>query len=453
MKELDNVAAVTDWRRIERLFHNIHTESRAGQLAWPPLMMFKVIPPMKNKIRAISVLMMLSLVIACGGRKGIDDVPYSVQSMSISSDATQALLLYCDRKYMQRVIGHQCGTALYDIKKKRFVGIYRAAQNDFKIRWATFSADNQRIAFSAQYQDYDWPLAIMQADGSGMRILTERRKGTVALRPSFSNRGDKLIYAMTSDTYYNYSAKEKKRASSWVSWPSYHEIAIDGSGYRRLTPFKMYVYGRPRYLPNDQDFIFNGEVLRAIDRKSSWVAEEERLKKGAGSNRLFSFTAYRNLYGDNNIFIMGPNAGYRYAPAMPDLPVKFHYNRYPEFIDDYRFLFSASGDDFIDQIVVYDRRAQQARRLRMIGDEFGVDDINALTNSKRRKMRLWRYFHLDYAHQANAMGYVLSNLVTREAHLKVMALDGYAVTDAGLYEARKKMNAGEYTPKIIIVGE
>ncbi len=42
MKELDNVAALIDWRRIERLFDNIHT-SRVGQLAWPPVMMFKVL--------------------------------------------------------------------------------------------------------------------------------------------------------------------------------------------------------------------------------------------------------------------------------------------------------------------------------------------------------------------------------------------------------------------------
>ena len=34
LKELDNVAALIDWRRIERLFDNIHT-SRVGQLAWP----------------------------------------------------------------------------------------------------------------------------------------------------------------------------------------------------------------------------------------------------------------------------------------------------------------------------------------------------------------------------------------------------------------------------------
>ena len=389
---------------------------------------------MQNKlIRAVIVLMMLSVLMACGGRKGPHNVPYTVRDLSISSDATQALLQYCDKKYMQRVFGYLCGTMLYDIKKKRFVSIYLAAGNDFEIRWAAFSADSQRISFSAQYQDYDWPLAIMQPDGSGMKILTERRKGTVTLFPLFSNSGDKLIYAMTSDTYYSYSPEEKKRARSVVSWVSYHEIAIDGSKYKRLTPFYMYDYGKPQYLPNDQDFIFYGESFHHIDRKSNWVAEGK-------------FTR------GNNLYIMGPNAGYRYVPAMPDLPVKFHNQRYPVWINDHQFLFKAGGDNFIDKIVVYDRRHQQARQLRMIGDEFGVDDLNTLTSSERRRMKLWRYLYLDYARQANAVGYILLDLDTLESHLKVMDLDGYSVTDAGLYEAREKMLAGEYTPEIIIVG-
>ena len=391
---------------------------------------------MQNKlIRAVIVLMMLSVLIACGGRKSHHNVPYTVRSMSISSDATQALLYYCDRKYMQRVIGYLCGTVVYDIKKKRFVSIYRAAGNDFEIGWAEFSADDQRIAFSAEYQDYDWPLAIMQADGSGMKILTERRKGTVTLIPAFSNSGDKLIYTSTSDTYYNYSPEKKKWAKSVVSWVSYHEIAIDGSKHKRLTPVRMYYYGTHHYLPNDQDFIFYGEGFHPIDRMSNWVAEGQ-------------FTGY----GDNNLYIMGPNAGYRYVPAMPDLPVKFHNPRYPVWINDHQFLFSADGDDFIGKIVVYDRRHQQARQLRMIGDEFGVDDLNTLTSSERRRMKLWRYHDLSYARQANAVGYILFDYDTREGHLKVMDLDGYSVTDAGLYEAREKMNAGEYTPEIIIVG-
>ncbi|MBU0484383.1 MAG: hypothetical protein KKB30_07715 [Proteobacteria bacterium] len=102
--------------------------------------------------------------------------------------------------------------------------------------------------------------------------------------PSFSPDEKRLIYAQAN--------RERKSGQTRFSDWDIYELDIDTGQERRLTNYEFFLIGSPFYLPDGKKFIFSGDAPSRFLGKVGREANE----------------AYKKLYQDNTIFILGNGA-------------------------------------------------------------------------------------------------------------------------------------------------
>ncbi len=187
----------------------------------------------------------LLLTILAGCSSLFDDKD-SISELSFSHDGKKVVFDRCKKK--------GCQIQVYDLE----TGELAAYQSPKGVRWTMgkYSYDGRRIAISiipitpgGLYLN-GMQIAVMDADGKNLKIVTT---GTGAkLYPTFSHNRKKILYARAATI----RTKGGTPASGYDAW----EVNLETGEQTRLTFYEYYYLGNLTYFPDDERFIFWGEM-------------------------------------------------------------------------------------------------------------------------------------------------------------------------------------------------
>lgn len=190
-----------------------------------------------------------------------------------SPDASKLLLNYCEKK-----IG--CAFGYYDFSLKRFIPIVPPDKGQ---GWGAggFSGDGKKIVVTVLRQSENGKygqIAIVDLETKKGVELTHEEAYRQA--PSFSHDGKKILFARAN--------RERTSGMTRFSDWDIYEVDLGTGSEKRLTQYDFFSVSSPAYLPDDRRFIFSGEAPSGFEDES-----------GKGD-----YKAYRNKFGDNDIFIL-----------------------------------------------------------------------------------------------------------------------------------------------------
>lgn len=154
---------------------------------------------------------------------------------------------------------------IYDLEKES-LNAYKPPKNEV---WAMakYSKDGKNIVFlsipviDGKQNLRNAQITIMDIDGTNMKKIT--RTSDLKLYPSFSHSGEKVIFCKAD-------IREKGRTP--VAGFDVYEVDINSGIESRLTWFKFFSMGQPKYLPGDRQFM----VAAEYPSQNPGMTEEER---------------------------------------------------------------------------------------------------------------------------------------------------------------------------------
>jgi hypothetical protein len=195
----------------------------------------------------ISIFILVALMISTGGCSAMQKEEDTISNLSFSHDGKKVVFDRCQNK--------GCQIQIYDLE----TGELAAYQSPKGERWTMgkYSYDGKRIAFSVfpitSNDDLDlgnMQIAVMDADGKNYKKVTT---GTGAkLYPTFSHNGKRILYACAA----RIREEGKTPAADYDAW----EVNLETGEQTRLTFFEYFYMGNLTYFPDDERFIYYGEL-------------------------------------------------------------------------------------------------------------------------------------------------------------------------------------------------
>ena len=212
-----------------------------------------------------------------GGCMSVLDTKDSISNLSFNHDGKKVVFDRCR--------AGSCQIQVYDLD----TGELAACQSPKGERWTMgkYSYDGKRITFSVipvsftgQLDLGQMQIAVMDADGKNYRKVTTGFGAK--LYPTFSHNGKKILYACAA------RIREKGRtpAAQYDAW----EVNLETGEQTQLTFFKYYYMSNLTYFPDDERFIYNGEMPTAFPGlkplKDDSVNNQEMIKQGQSKNTI-----------------------------------------------------------------------------------------------------------------------------------------------------------------------
>ncbi|PKN65259.1 MAG: hypothetical protein CVU54_18885 [Deltaproteobacteria bacterium HGW-Deltaproteobacteria-12] len=167
-----------------------------------------------------------------------------------------------------------CQIQVYDLETGELAA-YQSPQNE---RWTMgkYSYDGKRIAFSVipikPNDELDlgaMQIAVMDADGKNYKKVTTGHGAK--LYPAFSHNGKKILYACAA----RIREKGKTPAADYDAW----EVDLTTAKQTRLTYFEYFYMGYLTYFPDDERYIYYGELPAVCEGVRSYQNETAFRKK------------------------------------------------------------------------------------------------------------------------------------------------------------------------------
>lgn len=182
----------------------------------------------------------------------------TVQKKEIKDTISNLSFSYDGKKVFFDRCRDECQIQVYDLETGELAA-YQSPNNE---RWtmARQSYDGKKIALSVMpiidgYLDLsEMQIAIMDTDGKNYKKVTT---GSGAkLYPVFSHSGTKVLYARAA-----FIRKQGRTpASQYDAW----EVDLESGAQTQLTFFKYYYMGNLTYFPDDERFIYYGDMPMAF---------------------------------------------------------------------------------------------------------------------------------------------------------------------------------------------
>ena len=179
------------------------------------------------------------------------DVKDSISNLSFNHDGKKVVFDRCR--------DGSCQIQVYDLETGELAA-YQSPKNE---RWTMgkYSYGGKRITFSVIPIDSkgnlnlgEMQIAVMDADGKNYRKVTTGQGAK--LYPTFSHSGKKILYACAA----RIREKGKTPAADYDAW----EVNLETGEQTQLTFFEYFYMSNLTYFPDDERFIYYGELPDAF---------------------------------------------------------------------------------------------------------------------------------------------------------------------------------------------
>ena len=195
----------------------------------------------------VFVIITFLIMPSTGGCFAMIDVKDSISNLSFNHDGKKVVFDRCR--------GESCQIQVYDLETGELAA-YQSPKNE---RWTMgkYSDDGKKITFSVIPVSFTGSLdlgqmqiAVMDADGKNHKKVTTGPGAK--LYPTFSHNGKKILYACAA------RIREQGRtpAAQYDAW----EVNLETGEQTQLTYFKYFYMGNLNYFPDDERFIYYGEL-------------------------------------------------------------------------------------------------------------------------------------------------------------------------------------------------
>jgi tricorn protease-like protein len=204
----------------------------------------------------ISVLLLASL----GGCFAMLNDKDTISELSFSHDGKKVVFDRCREG--------ECKIQVYDLETGELAA-YQSPKNE---QWTMgkYSYDGKRLTFSVfpikpkgGLDLGNMQIAVMDADGKNLKKVTTGPGAK--LYPTFSHNGKKILYACAA--YIR--EKGKTPAAQYDAW----EVNLDTGEQTQLTFFKYFYMGYLSYFPDDERYIYYGELPEVFEGVKSYQNE------------------------------------------------------------------------------------------------------------------------------------------------------------------------------------
>jgi len=206
----------------------------------------------KAALSCITIFILIILMTSSGGcmAKLVEEKD-SIDNLSFSHDGKSVVFDRCKND--------GCQIQVYNLETGELAA-YQSPKNE---RWTMgkYSYDGKRITFSVIPKKPEGGLdlgnmqiAVMDADGKNYKKVTTGPGAK--LYPAFSHDGKKILYACAA--YIR--KKGKTPAAQYDAW----EVNLGTGEQTQLTFFKYFYMGNLTYFPDDERFIYYGELPEAF---------------------------------------------------------------------------------------------------------------------------------------------------------------------------------------------
>lgn len=212
----------------------------------PNILMKKVV------LCCITTFILMTLMISMGGCSAMLDDKDTISELSFSHDGKKVVFDRCRNE--------GCQIQVYDLETGELAA-YQSPKNE---RWTMgkYSYDGKKIAFSVipikpkgGLELGEMQIAVMDADGKNFRKVTTGHGAK--LHPAFSHSGKKVLYARAA----HIREKGRTPAAQYDAW----EVDLAMGAETQLTFFEYYYLGYLTYFPDDERFIYWGEMPGVVD--------------------------------------------------------------------------------------------------------------------------------------------------------------------------------------------
>lgn len=206
----------------------------------------------KAVLRCITTFILIILMTSIGGCFSMFEDKDTINNLSFAPDGKKVLLDRCHK------IG--CQIQVYNLETGELV----AYKSPLMERWTMgkYSDDGKRITFSVipikitgGLDLGGMQIAVMDANGKNFKKVTTGPGAK--LYPIFSHNGKKILYACAA--YIR--EKGKTSAADYDAW----EVNLETGEQTRLTFFEYFYMGNLTYFPDNERFIYYGELPNLFD--------------------------------------------------------------------------------------------------------------------------------------------------------------------------------------------
>ncbi len=220
----------------------------------------------KAVLYCLTTFIFLNLMIAMGGCANMKDKD-SISNLSFSHDGKKVLFDRCR--------DNSCQIQVYDMESGELAAYQSPADEQWTM--ARQSYDGKRITFSVMpivegHVDLSgMQIAVMDVDGKNYRKVTTGEGAK--LYPVFSHSGKKILYACAA-----FIRKEGKTpAAQYDAW----EVDLATGRQTQLTFFKYFYMSNLSYFPDDERFVYYGELPEAFPGEDINIMKLEEAMKQA----------------------------------------------------------------------------------------------------------------------------------------------------------------------------
>ncbi|MDY0130804.1 MAG: hypothetical protein RBR63_11590 [Methanosarcina vacuolata] len=226
------------------------------------------------------LILLVFLMISMGGCSTLQtqEIRDEISNLSFSHDGRKVIFDRCRSN-------EGCHIQVYDLETGE-LSAYESPANE---RWtmARQSYDGKKIVFSViPIKDHHLEFAIMQiavmdSDGRNKKEMTSGLGAKIY--PVFSHSGKKVLYSRSA-----YMRKKGKTpAAQYDAW----EVDLETGTQKQLTFFKYFYMGNLTYFPDDERFIYYGELPEAFPgldlpkdsfRKAQEMIRQEQMRRRVG---------------------------------------------------------------------------------------------------------------------------------------------------------------------------
>jgi WD40 repeat protein len=216
----------------------------------------------------IFITLMISVMISMGGCATMQakEIKDEISNLSFSHDGKKVVFDRCREG--------NCQIQIYNLE----TGDLAAYQSPKNERWTMgkYSYDSKRITFSVIPIKFtggldlsEMQIAAMDADGKNYKKVTTGPGAK--LYPTFSHSGKKILYARAA----RIRESGKTPAADYDAW----EVDMTIGRQTQLTFFEYFYMGNLTYFPDDEQFIYYGELPSVFEGVNSYSNEDAFRKK------------------------------------------------------------------------------------------------------------------------------------------------------------------------------
>jgi WD40 repeat protein len=277
------------------------------------------------------IFILLTLTTSIGGCFSIFENKDTISNLSFSPDGKKVVFDRCPKT--------GCQIQVYNLE----TGELTAYKSPLMERWTMgkYNDDGKKITFSVipikitgGLDLGEMQIAVMDADGKNLKKVTTGP--SAKLYPTFSHNGKKILYACAA----RIRKSGKTPAADYDAW----EVDLTTGKQTRLTFFEYFYMGNLTYFPDDERFIYYGELPDLFDGV--------RLSGDRGAFEQKMIALARNGLGIHAVVVMKgkeliPNPydfGDKVIPGKPLLSQDGSRLLFQKLPSQEFYLYSAGGD-------------------------------------------------------------------------------------------------------------